>query len=132
MGFFFEVLKGQTLQPGTLLGVYSGRSNTSCKLTYQEAILHFKTSDYVLAYGPARYVVGDQDGDTICGPARTNDNFRIVNSYLNWNPVNKYMELINMGTIQEGLYEALTTTRQERLRATGIKHVRIFCMRPPD
>ena len=51
-----------------------------------------------MCYGSARYVVDGQDGDTICGPARTNDNFGIVNTYLNWNPVNKYMELITMGT----------------------------------
>ena len=108
LGVFFEFLKRQTLQPGTLLGVYSGRSNKSAKLAYQEALIHFKTSDYVLAYGPARYVVDGQDGDTICGPAKTNDNFKIVNSYLNWNPVNKYMELITMGTLREVLYEALT------------------------
>ena len=62
----------------------------------------------MLTYGPARYVVDGHDGDTIYGPAITNDNFGIVNSYLNWNSINKYMELITMGTLREGLYEALT------------------------
>ena len=65
MSFFFEVLKLQTLQPGILLGVYSGKSNESCNLIYKEAILRFKASDYVLVYGPDRYVVAVQEGDII-------------------------------------------------------------------
>jgi hypothetical protein len=93
MGLFFSVPQGQVLPAGTLLGVYLGRSGESLKIKYKEALKLFRASEYVVDHSPFSYVVDGQHGNTICGPARSNDNFDIVNCYFAYNPLDKRVEL---------------------------------------
>jgi hypothetical protein len=80
MGLFFYVPRGQVLPVGTLLGVYSGQSGESLKIRYKEAQKIFRASDYVVDHSPSFYVVDGKNGNMICGPARSNDNFDIVST----------------------------------------------------
>jgi hypothetical protein len=107
-GLFFYVPRGQVLPAVTLLGVYSGRSGESLKIKYKEAQKLFRASDYVVAHSPSSYVVDGQNGNTICGPARSNDNFDIVNCYFAYNPLDKRVELFTNVPMSEGYYESLT------------------------
>jgi hypothetical protein len=52
--------------------------------------------------------VDGQHNDVICGPARSNDNFEIVNCYFAYNPTLRRLELITRAPLEEGIYEALT------------------------
>jgi hypothetical protein len=68
----------------------------------------FAASDYVLSDKPHRFVVDGQHNDVISGPARSNDNFDIVNCYFAYNPTLRRLELITRAPLEEGIYEALT------------------------
>jgi hypothetical protein len=105
--FFFQVPKGRTIPPDTLIDVYSGRDNRAHSLSFEGAQKLIRASDYVLAYQPGGYVVDGQNGRNISGPAHCNDNFEMFNCYLGWNPVWNRMELFTKARISEGLYEAL-------------------------
>jgi hypothetical protein len=96
------------LPAGTLLGVYSGRSGESLKIKYKEAQKFFRASDYVVDHSPSSYVVHGRNGNTICGPARSNDNFDSVNCDFAYNPLAKRVELFTIIPISEGYYESLT------------------------
>jgi hypothetical protein len=108
MGLFFYTPRGQVLPAGTLLGVYSGRSDKSLKIKYKEAQKLFRASDYVVDHSPSSYVVDGKNRNTICGPARSNDNFDIVNCHFAYNPLDKRVKLFTNVLMSEGYYEALT------------------------
>jgi hypothetical protein len=109
LGLFFHVPKDRRLPAGTLIGVYSGRSNFEHKVPYATAIAAYSDSDYVLAHPAARFVVDAMNPLTgVCaGPGRANDNFDMVNCYLNYNPVRKRMELLTRAPLGPGVYETL-------------------------
>ena len=108
LGFYFEVLPGCTLPAGTRIGVYTGRDNRNLQIEYLEAQKLFAKSNYALAYPPGRYIVDGQNGNTISGPARSNDNFDIHNCFFTYHPHEKWMEIITQAPLLAGLYEALT------------------------
>jgi hypothetical protein len=83
-GLFFSVSPGRFLPAGTLIGVYSGRDTKNLHLTYPQAQRRFANSDYVLA--APRSSVDGEDGLSICGPARSNDNFDLFNCFFAYNP----------------------------------------------
>lgn len=107
LGFFFQIPHGQILPAGTLIGVYSGRDNHNLSLSFAAAQKLFRTSDYVLAFPSGGYIVDGQNGPSISGPARCNDNFDMFNCYLGYNPVKKRMELFTKAPMSSGFYEAL-------------------------
>jgi hypothetical protein len=108
MGLFFYVPRGKVLPTGTLLGVYLGRSGESLKIKYKEAQKLFRASNYVVDHSPSSYVVDGQNGNMICGPAHSNDNFDIVNCYFAYNPLDKQVKLFTNVPMLEGYYESLT------------------------
>jgi hypothetical protein len=67
--------------------ICSGLSGESLKIKYKEAQQLFQASDYIVDHSPSSYAVDGQNGNTICGPARTNNNFDIVNCYFAYNPL---------------------------------------------
>ena len=106
---FFRVPEGRRLPAGTLIGVYTGRSNFDPKVPYATAMEAYADSDYVLAHPASRFVVDAMTPLTgVCsGPGRANDNFDMVNCYLNYNPARKRMELLTRAPLGPGVYEAL-------------------------
>jgi hypothetical protein len=113
-GFFFSISPDRILPVGTLIGVYSGRDTKNLHLTYPQAQRRFANSDYVLAAPRSRYAVDGEDGLTIGGPARSNDNFDLFNCYFAYNPSSTppRMELITKGPMAGGasgaVYEVFT------------------------
>jgi hypothetical protein len=57
-------------------------------------------------HSPSSYVVDGQNGNTICGPASSNDNFDIVNCYFAYNPLDKRVKLFT--NVPPGYYESIT------------------------
>jgi hypothetical protein len=106
LGLFFKVER-RGLRVGACIGVYAGRCNKN-RDDYAAALVRFAASDYVLSDKPHRFVVDGQHNDVICGPARSNDNFDIVNCYFAYNPTLRRLELITRAPLEEGIYEALT------------------------
>jgi hypothetical protein len=92
---------------GARIGVYEGRCNKN-RDNYAAAFVRFAASDYVLSDKPHRFVVDGQHNDVISEPARSNDNFDIVNCYFAYNPTLRRLELITRAPLEEGIYEALT------------------------
>jgi hypothetical protein len=92
---------------GGRIGVYEGRCNKN-RDDYAAALVRFAASDYVLSDKPHRFVVDGQHNDVISGPARSNDNFDIVNCYFAYNPTLRRLELITRAPLEEGIYKALT------------------------
>jgi hypothetical protein len=78
-GLFFRVLTGRTLPAGTLIGVYMGRDTANLHFSYPQAQRRFATSDYALAAPRSSYLVDGDNGSSISGPARFNDNFELFN-----------------------------------------------------
>jgi hypothetical protein len=106
LGLFFKV-EWRGIRAGARIGVYEGRCNNN-RDDYSAALERFAASDYVLSDKPHRFVVDSQHNDVICGPARSNDNFDIVNCYFAYNPTLRRLELITRAPLEEGIYEALT------------------------
>jgi hypothetical protein len=84
--------------------------------------------------------VDGQHNDVISGPARSNDNFDIVNCYFAYNPTLRRLELITRAPLKEGIYEALTnydTPREPPANWTAERlsylsdEARARCLEPP-
>ena len=73
LGLFFRVPEGRRLPAGTLIGVYTGRSNFDPKVPYATALEAYADSDYVLANPASRFVVDAMNPLTgVCsGPTTT-------------------------------------------------------------
>jgi hypothetical protein len=95
------------LRAGARIGVYEGRCNKN-RDDYAAALVRFAASDYVLSDKPHSFVVDCQHNDVISGPARSNDNFDMVNSYFAYKPTLRRLELITRVPLEKGIYEALT------------------------
>jgi hypothetical protein len=91
---------------GPVLAFYEGRCNKN-RDDYAAALVRFAASDYVLSDKPHRFVVDGQHNDAISGPARSNDNFDIINCYFAYNPTLRRLEHITRAPLEEGIYEAL-------------------------
>jgi hypothetical protein len=98
-GIFFSVSPDRILPAGTLIRVYPGLDTKNLHLTYPQAQRRFANSEYVLAAFRSSYAVDGEDGLTICGPARSNDNFDLFNCYFAYNSSSTHprMELITKG-----------------------------------
>jgi hypothetical protein len=106
LGLFFKVER-RGLRAGTRISVFEGRCNKN-RDDYAAALVRFAASDYVLSDKPHRFVVDGQHNDVISGPARSNDNFDMVNCYFAYNPTLRRLELIMRAPLEEEIYKALT------------------------
>jgi hypothetical protein len=100
-------VKGGAWASSSRWNVYEGRCNKN-RDDYAAALVRFAASYYVLSDKPHRFVVDGQHNDVISGPARSNDNFDIVNCYFAYNPTLRRLELITRAPLEKGIYEALT------------------------
>ena len=78
LGLFFEV-KGPGLKRGHLLAVYEGDSCDSLGISYKQAVVKWKDSEYVLSHSHHRFVV---NGALTSGAARGNDSFGDANTLM--------------------------------------------------
>ena len=92
------------LPRGYLLGIYCGMTNDVLGLSYAEAEQAWSSSDYVMGFPGAGYIV---DGDLTSGPTRANEGFHITNSFFLFNPSQRWVEFRLKGCGQKGYFEGL-------------------------